>query len=177
WASFTSERLPKMASASSKNRMALLLDASSKMRPRFFSVSPMYLLTTVDKSILYSSSPSSEAITSAAMVLPVPGGPANRMVTPALVGRRHGGIVDLHRGQGKLPGQVHQVQVRFSFGQGGFALLDKVLPQRLPVGKIGHRELDPHQVTVLLAPARLPGGRAANNHQVWVGVELGLDVA
>jgi hypothetical protein len=44
--------LPNRASASSKNKIALLVAASSKIRPRFFSVSPMYLLTTLDRSIL-----------------------------------------------------------------------------------------------------------------------------
>ena len=82
WASRTSERLPNKASASSKNRMALAFSAAAKMRSRFFSVSPMYLLTTPDRSILYRSSPSSPAITSAAIVLPVPDGPANSAVTP-----------------------------------------------------------------------------------------------
>ena len=55
----------------------------AKIRSRFFSVSPMYLLTTADRSIRYSSSPSSPAMISAAIVLPVPGGPANRAVSPA----------------------------------------------------------------------------------------------
>ena len=48
--------------------------AASKIRSRFFSVSPMYLLTTADRSTLYRSSPSSPATTSAASVLPVPDG-------------------------------------------------------------------------------------------------------
>ena len=43
------------------------------MRSRFFSVSPMYLSTTVARSIAYRSRPSSPATTSAAIVLPVPG--------------------------------------------------------------------------------------------------------
>ena len=58
-ASETSVRLPNSASASSKNRIALLVRASAKMRARFFSVSPMYLLTTPDRSTLYRSSPTS----------------------------------------------------------------------------------------------------------------------
>src|SRR5262245_60525674 len=48
----TSDRLPKSASASSKNSIALAFSAVVKMRSRFFSVSPMYLLTTPDRSIL-----------------------------------------------------------------------------------------------------------------------------
>ncbi len=43
----TSERLPNSASASSKNSIAFAVSAAAKMRSRFFSVSPMYLLTTV----------------------------------------------------------------------------------------------------------------------------------
>src|SRR5579885_3480882 len=49
WLSFTSLRLPKRASASSKSRMAPLSSAVSKIRRRFFSVSPIYLLTTALK--------------------------------------------------------------------------------------------------------------------------------
>ena len=45
----TSERLPKRASASSKSSTPLTRSASAKMRSRFFSVSPMYLSTTVDE--------------------------------------------------------------------------------------------------------------------------------
>ena len=52
WASFTSERFPKRASASSKNRIALLVSASLKILLRFFSVSPIYLLITLERSIL-----------------------------------------------------------------------------------------------------------------------------
>ena len=55
--------------------MALLDSASAKMRLRFFSVSPMYLLTTVERSILYASSSSARAMISTAIVLPVPEGP------------------------------------------------------------------------------------------------------
>ena len=49
-----------------------------KMRSRFFSVSPMYLLNHARESMLVQSSPSSPAMISAAMVLPVPEGPAKR---------------------------------------------------------------------------------------------------
>ena len=48
---FTSLRLPKRASASSKKRIVLLLSASSKIRLKFFSVSPIYLLSTWLKSM------------------------------------------------------------------------------------------------------------------------------
>ena len=41
----TSLRLPKSASASSKKRIAFARSAAAKTRARFFSVSPMYLLT------------------------------------------------------------------------------------------------------------------------------------
>ncbi len=71
-ASFTSERLPKTASASSKSGTALTADAPVKIRSRFFSVSPTYLSTTVDRSTTYRSMPRSAATTSADMVLPVP---------------------------------------------------------------------------------------------------------
>ena len=47
WASRTSLRLPKIASASSKNSTAFTPPASAKIRSRFFSVSPTYLSTTV----------------------------------------------------------------------------------------------------------------------------------
>ena len=57
--------------------------ASVKIRSRFFSVSPMYLSTTVARSTTYRSRPSSPAITSADIVLPVPESPANSAVTPA----------------------------------------------------------------------------------------------
>ncbi|CAM5503542.1 hypothetical protein SCYAM73S_01497 [Streptomyces cyaneofuscatus] len=50
WASLTCDRLPKIASASSKSRMPLTSEASTKIRSRFFSVSPMYLSTTVERS-------------------------------------------------------------------------------------------------------------------------------
>ena len=70
-------RLPNSASASSKSSMASPASAASKMRSRFFSVSPMYLLTTAARSTRYRSRPSPRAMTSAAMVLPVPLGPAN----------------------------------------------------------------------------------------------------
>ena len=53
-----------------------------KIRSRFFSVSPMYLSTTVARFTVYRSRPRSPAITSAAIVLPVPESPANRAVTP-----------------------------------------------------------------------------------------------
>jgi hypothetical protein len=56
--------------------------AASKMRFRFFSVSPMYLLTTWERSMRYMGSSNSMARISAAIVLPVPGGPANRAVMP-----------------------------------------------------------------------------------------------
>ena len=63
------------------------LGGRGKIRSRFFSVSPMYLLTTAERSILYRSSPSSPAMTSAAIVLPVPGGPANSALTPVAAAR------------------------------------------------------------------------------------------
>ncbi len=47
WASFTSERLPNRASASSNSRTPFTPSASEKIRSRFFSVSPTYLSTTV----------------------------------------------------------------------------------------------------------------------------------
>ena len=47
WESFTSVRFPKMASASSNSRTAPEALAPSIWRPRFFSVSPMYLLAPV----------------------------------------------------------------------------------------------------------------------------------
>ena len=53
-----------------------------KIRSRFFSVSPTYLSTTVARLTVYRSSPSSPAITSADIVLPVPESPANSAVTP-----------------------------------------------------------------------------------------------
>ena len=81
-ASLTSDRLPNSASASSKNSTRSPEAAALKMRSRFFSVSPMYLLTTEDRSTLYRSRPSSPAITSAASVLPVPDGPENSATTP-----------------------------------------------------------------------------------------------
>ncbi len=46
--SFTSDRLPKTASASSKRRTASVRSASVKIRSRFFSVSPTYLSTIDD---------------------------------------------------------------------------------------------------------------------------------
>ena len=52
WESRTSVRLPKRASASSKKSTAFEVSASEKIRARFFSVSPMYLLTTPERSIL-----------------------------------------------------------------------------------------------------------------------------
>ena len=75
-ASETSERFPNRASASSKKRIALEPVAASKMRSRFFSVSPMYFDTIVERSTRKSSSPSSAPSTSAAIVLPVPDPPA-----------------------------------------------------------------------------------------------------
>ena len=72
WLSLTSLRLPKSASASSKRRIAPPSSAASKTRRRFFSVSPMYLLTTELRSIRYRSSSSSFASTSPAIVFPVP---------------------------------------------------------------------------------------------------------
>ena len=48
----------------------------------FQAFTPMYLLTMVARSILKRSRPSSPAITSAAMVLPVPDGPEKRTVRP-----------------------------------------------------------------------------------------------
>src|SRR6266545_1532715 len=81
-ASLTSERLPNKASASSKKSTRSPAAAASKMRSRFFSVSPMYLLTTEDRSTLYRSSRNSPATTSAASVLPVPDSPENRATTP-----------------------------------------------------------------------------------------------
>ena len=56
--------------------------ASLKTRSRFFSVSPMYLSTIVERSITYRSRPRDPAMTSADMVLPVPESPAKRAVTP-----------------------------------------------------------------------------------------------
>ena len=47
-----------------------------------FSVSPMYLLTTVARSIRYNASPSSLATTPAARVLPVPDGPTKSALSP-----------------------------------------------------------------------------------------------
>ena len=55
--------------------------ASNSSR-RCFSVSPMYLLTTPARSTRYRSSPSERARTCAAIVLPVPLGPANSAVVP-----------------------------------------------------------------------------------------------
>ena len=81
-ASLTSDRLPNSASASSKNSTRSPEAAALKMRSRFFSVSPMYLLTTEDRSTLYRSRPRSPAITSAASVFPVPDGPENSATTP-----------------------------------------------------------------------------------------------
>jgi hypothetical protein len=50
--------------------------------PQFFSVSPMYLLTTADRSIRYRLSCNSFAMTSAAIVFPVPLSPANKALMP-----------------------------------------------------------------------------------------------
>ena len=99
-ASLTSERLPNSASASSKNSTRSPAAAAPKMRSRFFSVSPMYLLTTADRSTLYRSSPRSPATTSAASVLPVPDGPANSATTP----------IDGHRAE--LPPPVDRSRAR-----------------------------------------------------------------
>ena len=82
WASETSDRLPKRASASSKKSSTWLVSAAANTRSRFFSVSPMYLLTKAARSTLYMSRPRSPAITSAAIVLPVPGGPAKSETMP-----------------------------------------------------------------------------------------------
>ena len=76
-ASRTSDRFPKSVSASSKNKIALLPTAAVKIRSRFFSVSPMYLLTTAERSTRNRSRPSSSAITPAASVFPVPDAPEN----------------------------------------------------------------------------------------------------
>jgi hypothetical protein len=60
----------------------LAAPAAVKIFSRFFSVSPMYFDTTVERSTLNRSSPSSFAITSAASVLPVPDCPANSATMP-----------------------------------------------------------------------------------------------
>ncbi len=49
------------------------LSAAVESRSGFFSVSPMYLFTIEDKSILKKLSHSAPAMNSAAMILPVPG--------------------------------------------------------------------------------------------------------
>jgi hypothetical protein len=54
------------------------------MRSRFFSVSPIYLLTIVERLILQRSGLNSRAITWAVIVLPVPEGPAKRAFVPLL---------------------------------------------------------------------------------------------
>ena len=64
-----------------QQRPGLRSQASNTSR-RCFSVSPMYLLTTPARSTRYRSSPSERARTCAAIVLPVPLGPANRAVVP-----------------------------------------------------------------------------------------------
>ena len=64
----------------------LTRSASVKIRSRFFSVSPMYLSTTVERSMTYRSRPRSPATTSADIVLPVPESPANSAVTPSAAG-------------------------------------------------------------------------------------------
>ena len=56
-AAVTSLRLPRSASASSNRSAAPDCPAFLKTRSRFFSVSPMYLLATRDRSMRYRSSP------------------------------------------------------------------------------------------------------------------------
>ena len=58
--------------------------AASKMRSRFFSVSPMYFDTIVARSTRNISSPSSAASTCADIVLPVPDSPANSTFRPCV---------------------------------------------------------------------------------------------
>ncbi len=54
----------------------------SKTFARFFSVSPTHFEITADRSMRMSSSPSADATTDAAIVLPVPGSPENSAETP-----------------------------------------------------------------------------------------------
>ena len=77
-----SVRLPKIASASPKNRTTPLCTAASKTYRRFFSVSPMYLLMTLVRSFRKRSRFKWFPITSAAMVLHVPLGPEKSAVIP-----------------------------------------------------------------------------------------------
>src|SRR6266542_3831520 len=86
--SLTSLRLPNSASASSKKRIAFESAAAWNTRSRFFSVSPIHLLTTPARSMRNSARPSSPAITSAAIVFPVPETPLNNAVIPVPPDRR-----------------------------------------------------------------------------------------
>jgi len=61
--------------------------AESKTAERFFSVSPMYLLTSCAVSTRNTSAPSSRASSWAAMVLPAPPGPVKWMTASRLVVR------------------------------------------------------------------------------------------
>src|SRR5206468_4028216 len=78
WLCFTSLRLPKRASASSKKRTARLFLAAWKTPLRFFWVSPMYLETTVPKSTRYKSFPRSRASVWAATSAPIRSLPVSR---------------------------------------------------------------------------------------------------
>ena len=80
--------LAERASASSNRSITWLRSHGSKTRGERFSVSPMYLLTTSARSTRYRSSSSERASTCAAIVLPVPLGPANSAATPAVAGHR-----------------------------------------------------------------------------------------
>ena len=75
-------RLPNSASASSKNSNAPLSSQASNTSRSFFSVSPMYLLTTPAEIDAQQFEAEARAITCAAMVLPVPDGPPNSAEMP-----------------------------------------------------------------------------------------------
>ncbi len=79
WASLTSERLPRKARLPRrKTRWRCPTRLPGTSGPGFSPFSPIYLLTACDRSILYISTWSSAPMTSAAIVLPVPGGPVKR---------------------------------------------------------------------------------------------------
>gem|GEM_PF-4730977 len=83
---WTSVRLAKSESASSNNMIACAFSASSKIVARFFSVSPSHFETMRERSIWNSSKSKRPAMTLAAIVLPVPGGPWKSAEIPCPVG-------------------------------------------------------------------------------------------
>jgi hypothetical protein len=74
--------LPNSASASSNSSTALAASAASNIASSAFSVSPIYFDTVFARSTWNRADPSSRAMIWAAIVLPVPLGPAKRAAIP-----------------------------------------------------------------------------------------------